>query len=99
MYTLSNLTKFEVESIFTGLMELPAKVANPLLQKLDSQMNVQITAEQQAAQADIQKQIDEANALAKAQKAPRKPKSQVAKAVAETVSTPAQGGEDENSQD
>jgi hypothetical protein len=93
MFQLNDLTQADTQNIFAGLMELPAKIANPLLQKLDAQINLQ-------NRAIMAKQIEEANKAAGiTPAAPKVRKSKVAKTVAETVSTPAQGGEDENSQD
>ncbi len=95
MFQLNDLTQADTQNIFAGLMELPAKIANPLLQKLDAQINIQ-------NRAMMAKQIEEANkAVGVAPAVPSKSrKSKIAKAVAETVAAPtAEGADNENSQD
>lgn len=96
MFQLNDLTQADTQNIFAGLMELPAKIANPLLQKLDAQIN----AQQRAMMA---KQIEEANKAAgiTTPTTPSKSrKSKIAKAVAETVAAAeAEVASDENSQD
>ena len=95
MFQLNDLTQADTQHIFAGLMELPAKIANPLLQKLDAQINMQ----QRALMA---KQIEEANKAAGiAPAAPSKSrKTKIAKAVAETVAAEtAEATSDENRQD
>lgn len=54
MFSFQDLTQTDVQNIMAGLMELPAKFANPILQKLDAQFQIQIqalnAAQQQAAE-------------------------------------------------
>ena len=45
MYQFHDLTQTDAQNIFAGLMELPAKIANPILQKLDAQLAAQMQAE------------------------------------------------------
>lgn len=96
MFQLNDLTQADTQNIFAGLMELPAKIANPLLQKLDAQINMQ----QRALMA---KQIEEANkaaGIAPATTHSKSRKSKIAKAVAETVAAAeAEVASDENRQD
>ena len=54
MFSFQDLTQTDVQNIMAGLMELPAKFANPILQKLDAQLQIQVqalnAAQQQAAE-------------------------------------------------
>jgi|GEM_PF-6291239 len=50
MFSFQDLTQTDVQNIMAGLMELPAKFANPVLQKLDAQFQIQIVAQQQVAE-------------------------------------------------
>jgi len=56
MFKLEDLFEHEVRAIFAGLLELPGKVCNPILQKLDPQFGIQLNAyaasAAQATQAD-----------------------------------------------
>ena len=45
MFSFHDLTQTDVQNIMAGLMELPAKFANPVLQKLDMQFNIQVQAQ------------------------------------------------------
>jgi hypothetical protein len=45
MFSFHDLTQTDVQNIMAGLMELPAKFANPVLQKLDIQFNIQVQAQ------------------------------------------------------
>lgn len=53
MFSFNDLTQSDVQNIMVGLMELPAKFSNPVLQKLDAQFQIQVVALQQAA--DVKK--------------------------------------------
>ena len=57
MFSFQDLTQTDVQNIMAGLMELPAKFANPVLQKLDAQFQIQIQAVNAALQqvADVKK--------------------------------------------
>jgi hypothetical protein len=50
MFSFYDLTQTDVQNIMAGLMELPAKFANPVLKKLDAQFQIQVVAVQQAAE-------------------------------------------------
>lgn len=52
MFSFQDLTQQDVNFIFQGLMELPAKFSNPILQKLDAQFNGQVMAAQMKAKQD-----------------------------------------------
>jgi alpha-D-ribose 1-methylphosphonate 5-triphosphate synthase subunit PhnG len=54
MYQFQDLTQADCQAIFGALMELPAKVANPILQKLDAQLAAQMQAELAKAAAQVQ---------------------------------------------
>ena len=45
MFSFHDLTQTDVQNIMAGLMEIPAKFANPVLQKLDMQFNIQVQAQ------------------------------------------------------
>jgi len=50
MFSFQDLTQSDVQNIMAGLMELPAKFANPVLQKLDAQFQIQVQAQNAALQ-------------------------------------------------
>lgn len=50
MYSFQDLTQSDVQNIMAGLIELPAKFANPVLQKLDAQFQIQVQAQNAALQ-------------------------------------------------
>ena len=50
MFNFQDLTQSDVQNIMAGLMELPAKFANPVLQKLDAQFQIQVQAQNAALQ-------------------------------------------------
>ncbi len=50
MFSFQDLTQSDVQNIMAGLMELPAKFANPVLQKLDAQFQIQAQAQNAALQ-------------------------------------------------
>lgn len=49
-FTISGLTLDEANAILAGLQELPAKVCNPLSEKIKQQANEQVAAWQAASQ-------------------------------------------------
>ena len=53
MYQFHDLTQTDAQNIFAGLMELPAKIANPILQKLDAQLAAQMQAELAKKAAEV----------------------------------------------
>jgi hypothetical protein len=59
MFSFNDLTQSDVQNIMAGLMELPAKFANPVLQKLDAQFQIQVVALQQVT--DVKKPDPELN--------------------------------------
>lgn len=58
MYQFNDLTQTDAQNIFAGLLELPGKVCNPLLQKLDAQLAAQLRAEAVKAAAEVTKVAD-----------------------------------------
>lgn len=51
-FTLNDLSVDEVNCILAGLQELPAKIANPLSQKIREQAEAQLP-KQEAASAEV----------------------------------------------
>jgi len=51
-FTLSDLSVDEVNCVLAGLQELPAKIANPLSQKIREQAEAQLP-KQEAAPAEV----------------------------------------------
>lgn len=51
-FTFSDITVDEANQILAGLQELPAKIANPLTQKLQQQAAQQLPVAEGAAKAD-----------------------------------------------
>ena len=50
-FTLNNLSVDEVNAILAGLQELPAKIANPLSQKIREQAEAQLPKQDSAPEA------------------------------------------------
>ena len=46
VFTLTNLTVNEINSILTGLQELPGKICNPLSAKIHKQLQDRLSKEQ-----------------------------------------------------
>ena len=51
-YTLSDLTLDEVNNLLIALQEVPAKICNPLSEKVRVQVTAQISAEQDKAKIE-----------------------------------------------
>jgi hypothetical protein len=49
-FTLNDLSVDEVNAILAGLQELPAKIANPLTQKVRQQAEAQLPKQETAAE-------------------------------------------------
>jgi len=74
MFSFQDLTQTDVQNIMAGLMELPAKFANPVLQKLDAQFQIQLqslnAAQQQKKPDPAQDQEPKTDAVEPAETAP-----------------------------
>ena len=53
-HTLSNLTLDDINNLLIALQEVPAKVCNPLSEKIRSQITAQIKEEQAIAKSTVE---------------------------------------------